>query len=67
MKVAEIIGCILTILGLVLAIFEAIVHSKNLEDKYQSIIEFGNSAIKYGLICLFANSITRMEHDAKNK
>ena len=67
MKIVEIIGCILVVLGLGLAVFEAVVHAKNLQEQYQSIIGVGNSAITYGLICLLANGIIRNDYYVKKQ
>ena len=67
MKLVEIIGCILVVIGLGLAVFEAVVHAKNLEEQYQSIIDFGNSAIIYGLICLLANGTIRNDYYVKKQ
>ena len=67
MKIVGIIGCILIIIGFFLAILQAFIHANDLSDKYQSIIEFGDSAIIYGLICLLANKTAQNDYYLKNK
>ena len=54
-------------IGLGLIVFEAVVHAKNLQEQYQSIIGVGNSTITYGLICLLANGIIRNDYYVKKQ
>lgn len=66
MKLVEIVGCILIVIGLGLAIFQAIIHANDLAEQYKSIIDFGDNAVIYGLICLLASGNVRNDYYIKN-
>ncbi len=68
LKVIDIIGVILGVIGLGVAIFEFVLYIRNIDTTpYETILHVGDSFLTASMICIFGTSLIVLENNSNEK